>query len=931
LAVHRRIVAALAACASCLPGATAQAQQPQYAEPYRPQFHFTPAQNWMNDPNGLVYYAGEYHLFFQHNPFGNTWGHMSWGHAVSRDLVHWQELPVAIPELGDEMAFSGGAVVDHENTSGLGTRENPPMVAIYTAAKPGDQEQALAYSLDKGRTWTRYAGNPVLDIDDPEFRDPKVFWYAPERKWVMVVARAVARRIELYSSPNLKDWTYMSDFGPAGAVGGVWECPDLFELDGKWVMVVNLNPGAINGGSGGQYFVGGFDGMTFTADDDGPYTPPAGEVFADFEGETYGGWTTTGTAFGSGPARGTLPGQQAVSGFLGGGLVNSFIDFDRSQGTLTSPTFTIGRDFINFLVGGGPHTHVPGTGDGTPPAGDVLADFETDTYGAWTATGDLAGTAPFRGGEGRQGERIVDTFFGAGGDGDPLRGTIVSPEFEITRDHLSFLIAGGSSPQTQVRLQVGGETVRTASGKDSGTLNWTAWDVSALRGRRGRIVIADESTGGWGHVLTDHFVLSDQPAKPRSTETAVNLLVDGEVVRSTSGKESEALDWASWDVRGLRGKEARIQIVDRNPGGWGHINADHITFADAPAQAAEQRALWLDYGKDYYAAVSWNDAPGGKRLMIGWMNNWQYGTQVPTSPWRSAMSVPREVRLRTVDGKPRLVQQPVDSVMSLETGTRHVEAGPISGERVLAMRGDVLDVRLTLRPGTAARAGIKVLGDTTVGYDATKEEVFVQRGGSLPSFAGTHAAPVKLRNGRVQLRVLVDRSLVEVFAQDGERTLAEQTYSGGDTLTLFAQGGTAEIEALEVRPLRSTWGAREASTAGAVGATVAPTLSFTLSGPARFAAFVPGTEQDYIARTDAKVISTAGDATLSVSDLGHLANGPYELPEPLRVELSETAWSAPVSNADVGITFKQRVKRTDPLRTGSYGRTLTFTLATTSP
>ncbi len=371
--------------------------------------------------------------------------------------------------------------------------------------------------------------------------------------------------------------------------------------------------------------------------------------------------------------------------------------------------------------------------------------------------------------------------------------------------------------------------------------------------------------------------------------------------------------------------------MDHNPGGWGHINADHITFADAPAQAAEQRALWLDYGKDYYAAVSWNDAPGGKRLMIGWMNNWQYGTQVPTSPWRSAMSVPREVELRTVDGRPRLVQQPVDSVESLETGTRHTEAGPISGERTLATRGDVLDLRLTLRPGSATRAGIKVLGDTAVGYDATKHEVYVQRGGSLPNFAGTHGAPVTLRDGRVRLRVLVDRSLVEVFAQDGERTLAEQTYSGGDTLSLFAEGGTAEIEALEVRPLRSTWGGREASAAGAVGATVPPTLSLTLNGPASFAPFVPGAEQDYTASMDARVISTAGEATLRVSDPGHLANGPYELPEPLRVELSATAWSAPVSNADVDITFKQRVKRTDPLRTGRYGRTLTFTLSTTSP
>ena len=211
----------------------------------------------MNDPNGMVYYQGEYHLFFQYNPFGDTWGHMSWGHAVSTDLVHWRQLPVAIPELGDEMVFSGSAVVDYGNTSGLGTVANPAMVAIYTAAKPGNQSQALAYSTDKGRTWKRYAGNPVLDIGSGEFRDPKVFWYAPENKWVMAVVMAVEHKVRLYSSKNLKDWTLMSDFGPANAVGGVWECPDLFPLavDGdpaktKWVMVVNLNPGGIQGGSG---------------------------------------------------------------------------------------------------------------------------------------------------------------------------------------------------------------------------------------------------------------------------------------------------------------------------------------------------------------------------------------------------------------------------------------------------------------------------------------------------------------------------------------------------------------------------------------------------------------------------------------------------------------------------------------------------------
>ena len=436
---YRRIVAAASAVVALAAApAVAVAQTPAYSEAYRPQFHFTPAQNWMNDPNGMVYYQGEYHLFFQYNPFGDTWGHMSWGHAVSKDLVHWKQLPVAIPEQGDEMVFSGSAVVDYGNTSGFGTTENPAMVAIYTAATPGNQSQALAYSTDKGRTWTRYAGNPVLDIGSAEFRDPKVFWYAPENKWVMAVVMSVEHKVRLYSSKNLKDWTLMSDFGPANAVGGVWECPDLFPLavDGdpaktKWVMVVNLNPGGIQGGSAGQYFVGDFDGTRFRADDSGAYTPPAGDVYADFEGADYGAWTTTGTAFGAGPARGTLPGQQAVTGFSGGGLVNSFLDFDGSQGTLTSPAFTITRDYVNLLVAGGAHAHQPGAGDGTPPPGRVLGDFEAPTYGAWTTTGDFAGTAPHVGGDGRQGERIVDTFFGARDNGDNNRGTIVSPEFVV--------------------------------------------------------------------------------------------------------------------------------------------------------------------------------------------------------------------------------------------------------------------------------------------------------------------------------------------------------------------------------------------------------------------------------------------------------------------------------------------------------------------
>ncbi len=262
------------------PSATAQVEA-TYTERYRPQYHFTPAVNWMNDPNGLVYFDGEYHLFYQYNPFGDTWGHMSWGHAVSRDLVHWEELPVALPEEDGVMIFSGSAVVDWHDTSGFGADGRPPLVAVYTGHHTtGErQDQRIAYSTDRGRTWTKYAGNPVLDRGLKDFRDPKVFWYEPDEKWVMVVALSTERKVQFYASDDLKAWSHLSDFGPAGAVEGIWECPDLFELrvDGdadhtRWVLQVDLNPGAVAGGSGGQYFIGHFDGEIFTTD-----TPVAGE------------------------------------------------------------------------------------------------------------------------------------------------------------------------------------------------------------------------------------------------------------------------------------------------------------------------------------------------------------------------------------------------------------------------------------------------------------------------------------------------------------------------------------------------------------------------------------------------------------------------------------------------------------------------------
>lgn len=238
-------------------------------EIYRPVYHHTPAYGWMNDPNGMFYKDGVYHLYFQYNPYGSMWANMTWGHSTSRDLVHWtyEGTPI-VPDAWGAI-FSGSCVVDHENTAGFG---KGAVVAFYTSAKStpwGDvQSQSMAYSLDNGKTFTKYEGNPILTSSERDFRDPKVFWYAPGKHWVMMLA--VGQHMEIYSSVNLKDWKKESEFGAMqGAHGGVWECPDLVELpiegtrQKKWVLICNLNPGGPFGGSAVQYFVGSFDGKTF--------------------------------------------------------------------------------------------------------------------------------------------------------------------------------------------------------------------------------------------------------------------------------------------------------------------------------------------------------------------------------------------------------------------------------------------------------------------------------------------------------------------------------------------------------------------------------------------------------------------------------------------------------------------------------------------
>jgi fructan beta-fructosidase len=269
-----------------------------YSEPHRPAFHFSPDSMWMNDPNGLVYFEGEYHLFYQHYPEGNTWGPMHWGHAVSTDLMHWEHLPIALYPDSLGYIFSGSAVVDWPNSSGLGTAEHPPLITIFTHHHPDLEDtgsdqfqyQSIAYSTDRGRSWTKYHGNPV--VSNPgirDFRDPKVIRYEPDKCWIMTLA--AADRVMFYSSPDLIHWDYESEFGEdLGAHGGVWECPDLFplEINGttKWVLLVSINPGGPNGGSATQYFIGTFDGKKFV--NEVSCDPP---LWIDYGKDNYAGVT----------------------------------------------------------------------------------------------------------------------------------------------------------------------------------------------------------------------------------------------------------------------------------------------------------------------------------------------------------------------------------------------------------------------------------------------------------------------------------------------------------------------------------------------------------------------------------------------------------------------------------------------------------------
>ncbi|HMQ49207.1 MAG TPA: glycoside hydrolase family 32 protein [Saprospiraceae bacterium] len=658
---------------ACQSGQQPTADKPEAAaEQYRPLFHFTPPAKWMNDPNGMVFYEGEYHLFYQHYPEDIVWGPMHWGHAVSRDLLTWEHLPIALYPDSLGYIFSGSAVVDWKNTSGFGVDGEPPLIAIFThhdpvgekAGRNDFQYQSIAYSNDKGRTWTKYEGNPV--VPNPgirDFRDPKVIWDEDSQQWVMVFA--AWDHVTFYGSPNLKDWEHLSDFGREwGTHAGVWECPDLFPMtleDGgkkQWVLLVSLNPGGPNGGSGTQYFVGNFDGKSFTLDEGFaqnfgkiPAHVPDGEVFADFE-NGYGDWNTEGEAFGTKPANGSLSKQMDITGFSGKAFVNSYYGGDQATGKLISPNFTIGRSFINFQIGGG---------------------------------------------------------------NDKLR-------------------------------------------------------------------------------------------------TAINLVVDGQSVRSASGSNGEQLKWTGWDVSDLKGKTAHLEIVDTHTGGWGHINLDQIIFADELAIPAKDKAVWLDWGRDNYAGVTFSDVPGDRRIFIGWMSNWDYAQVVPTESWRSAMTLPRDLVLKNSDKGLLLVSLPSGELQKLRGKSFLLENQSLTGELdltdklVFSPAASEMELEIELQDGGATDFGIALSNskgeEYRIGFDAASKQFYSDRtkagdaSFSTVFAANRHLAQRISDDKTIRFHLFFDVASCELFADGGEVVMTdiffpEEVFS---QLKIYSINGAVQVK-----------------------------------------------------------------------------------------------------------------------------------------
>lgn len=832
LALSLALTAALAAAGATVPASAAQADA-SASEQWRPVYHYAPGKNWINDPNGLVYENGTYHLFYQHNPEGVDWGNMSWGHATSTDLTHWTEQAVAIPYTQDYGVFSGSAVYDENNTSGLGTEDNPPIVAIWTRADnhTGIQAQSLSYSTDHGKTWTNLNdGAPVLDIGSTNFRDPKVFWDSTTNRWTMAVALSAEHKISFYSSNDLIHWTHQSDFGPMGDTTAVWECPDLFEIPiegggSTWVLSLSIAGKT-------KYFTGDWDGSTYSADPVPVYDGSEGTLLEGFDSGSWEGWTVNangiqGTAIGSSPSTGDLAGHQ------GTGYVDTYGTGDNDTGSLTSLPFTLSTDYINVLTAGGKHPYdASATGDNG--GGTLITGFDHGSWEGWAVTGSAFGDAPSTGANpgqqalhNQQGTGLLNSFYdSATGQGsDAGTGTATSPSFTIDADRLNLLVDGGHHPEGDangkevIELVVDGEVVRSITGANTEALNWQSLDVSDLRGKTATLRVVDEGTSGWGHIMLNEARLSDTAASPFPTNTSVNVVIDGQVVASATGNSSGTLDWKSIDVTQWKGQEATLVIEDNSSAdSWGHLMVDSIVASDTKGFSQAESLPQVDYGRDNYAAVTWNGTPDGKRYAIGWMSSWDYAEDLPTSTWREAMTVTREYTAHTVDGKVRLYAEPISALDSLRTSTTFSRKNTNikSATRSMGKKaaGRSYDMELTIDPGTAERSGVKVLvgngQETVVGYDATTGEVYLDRtkSGTNPndSFPSVdHAAVTPEADGLIHLRVLVDHSSVEVFANDGAAVITDAVYPDASStgVSLFAESGRARFPQLTTHELGS--------------------------------------------------------------------------------------------------------------------------------
>jgi fructan beta-fructosidase len=629
----------------------------QYNEKYRPQYHFSPRSGWIGDPDGLIKYEGKYHLFW-------------WGHAVSDDLVYWTEQPW--PMKGDDGSFSyftGSVVVDLANSGGFKTGNKPPMVAIYTMHNNSTsiQSQGISVSNDYSNFYY-YSGNPVLNINNKDFRDPSVFWDENTQQWIMAITLSADRKVRFYGSTNLKKWQALSDFWPIGAREQVWEVPDVFQLsvDGnpdnkKWVLLCGMGPNKA------QYFIGDFDGNAFTVDQAEEYfikrgTGIQGELFANFEQTDYSGWTVEGTAFGSSPAGGAMLGQMPFSGFLGNKLANSYYNSDAPTGKLTSAPFTITKNCINFLLGGGNH-----------------------------------------------------------------------------------------------------------------------------------------------------------PA-----ETCINLLVDGKIVLSTTGSNNETLKWNGWNVAKWKGKNAQIQIIDNHTGAWGHIMVDHLFFSDVLWNFQAEHTRWADFGSDFYALRTYRDYDKTEKrtVWLGWMGNWEYANQTPTSWGRGHESLPREIELKTYPEGLRIIQKPIPELKKLRSDSLTLQSQTIENtkqinelnlsrncyelETVFTITADSLNFGLNLCVGGNQKV--------VLGYDAQVSNLYLDRTQSgnvsfSSNFPKVVSAPLRPVDGKIKLRVFVDQSSIEVFANDGEVSLTSLIYPEPESrgIEIFASRGTAHCESFKIWKLKSIW------------------------------------------------------------------------------------------------------------------------------